>query len=149
MLAEGSEQIDTERTKLVKEDGFVGANNWYPALYALVEANGENRMAVDYLLSMHLLRKDRQRFVTDYERYFYPQWGATPPKIYQQALMMAFDNENELRTAIERYHISAEVQRDCIDYSRIFVTERGRGEALQERFGRTYWFYCNYAQMNE
>ena len=149
MLATGSEQIDAERTKLVKEDGFVGANNWYPALYALVEANGENRMAVDYLLSMHLLRKDRERFVTDYERYFYPQWGAAPPKIYQQALMMAFDNENELRTAIERYHISAEVQRDCIDYSRIFVTERGRGEALQERFGRTYWFYCNYAQMNE
>lgn len=149
MLATGSEAIDAERAKLVTEDGFVGANNWYPALYALVEANGENRMAVDYLLSMHLLRKDRERFVTDYERYFYPHWGAAPPKVYQQALMMSFDNESELRAAIDRYHISAEVQRECVEYSRIYVAEQGRGEALQERFGRTYWFYCNYAQMNE
>ena len=147
LLAVGSEVIDAEREKLVKEDGFVGANNWYPALYALVEANGENRMAVDYLLSMHLLRKDRERFVTDYERYFYPNWGSVPPKVYQQALMMSFDNERELNTAIERYCISPEVQRECVEYSRIYVKAQGRGEVLQQRFGRTYWFYCNYAQM--
>ena len=147
LLAFGSKVIDAEREKLVKEDGFVGANNWYPALYALVEANGENRMAVDYLLSMHLLRKDRERFVTDYERYFYPNWGSVPPKVYQQALMMSFDNERELNTAIERYRISPEVQRECVEYSRIYVKAQGRGEALQQRFGRTYWFYCNYAQM--
>lgn len=148
ILATGSATLDTEREKLIIEDGFVGANNWYPALYALVDANGANRMAVDYLLSMHLLRKDRERFVTDYEKYFYPNWGTEPPKIYQQALMMAFDDENELKAAIERYRISPEVQRDCIEYSRIYVSEQGRGEALRERFGRTYWFYCNYAQMN-
>lgn len=147
LLAVGSKVIDAEREKLVKEDGFVGANNWYPALYALVEANGENRMAVDYLLSMHLLRKDRERFVTDYERYFYPNWGSVPPKVYQQALMMSFDNERELNMAIERYRISPEVQRECVEYSRIYVKAQGRGEALQQRFGRTYWFYCNYAQM--
>ena len=147
LLAVGSKVIDAEREKLVKEDGFVGANNWYPALYALVEANGENRMAVDYLLSMHLLRKDRERFVTDYERYFYPNWGSVPPKVYQQALMMSFDNERELNTAIERYCISPEVQRECVEYSRIYVKAQGRGEVLQQRFGRTYWFYCNYAQM--
>ena len=147
LLAVGSKVIDAEREKLVKEDGFVGANNWYPALYALVEANGENRMAVDYLLSMHLLRKDRERFVTDYERYFYPNWGSVPPKVYQQALMMSFDNERELNMAIERYHISPEVQRECVEYSRIYVKAQGRGEVLQQRFGRTYWFYCNYAQM--
>ena len=147
LLAVGSKVIDAEREKLVKEDGFVGANNWYPALYALVEANGENRMAVDYLLSMHLLRKDRERFVADYERYFYPNWGSVPPKVYQQALMMSFDNERELNTAIERYRISPEVQRECVEYSRIYVKAQGRGEALQQRFGRTYWFYCNYAQM--
>lgn len=147
LLAVGSEAIDAEREKLVTEDGFVGANNWYPALYALVEANGQNRMAVDYLLSMHLLRKDRERFVADYERYFYPNWGSAPPKVYQQALMMSFDNESELKAAIERYRISPEVQRECVEYSRIYVQKQGRGEALQERFGRTYWFYCNYAQM--
>ena len=146
-LATGSAALDVERAKLVSGDGFVGANDWYPALYALVEANGANRMAVEYLLSMHLLRKDRERFVADYERYFYPNWGAMPPKIYQQALMMAFENESELVAAINRYHISPEVQRECIEYSRIYVAEQGHGEALQERFGRTYWFYCNYAQM--
>ncbi len=147
VLATGSAALDVERAKLVSGDGFVGANDWYPALYALVEANGANRMAVEYLLSMHLLRKDRERFVADYERYFYPYWGAMPPKIYQQALMMAFENESELVAAINRYHISPEVQRECIEYSRIYVAEQGSGEALQERFGRTYWFYCNYAQM--
>lgn len=147
VLATGSAALDVERAKLVSGDGFVGANDWYPALYALVEANGANRMAVEYLLSMHLLRKDRERFVADYERYFYPYWGAMPPKIYQQALMMAFDSESELVAAINRYHISPEVQRECIEYSRIYVAEQGHGEALQERFGRTYWFYCNYAQM--
>jgi hypothetical protein len=147
VLATGSAALDVDRAKLVSGDGFVGANDWYPALYALVEANGANRMAVEYLLSMHLLRKDRERFVADYERYFYPYWGAMPPKIYQQALMMAFDSESELVAAINRYHISPEVQRECIEYSRIYVAEQGHGEALQERFGRTYWFYCNYAQM--
>ena len=147
-LMSGAVPSDEVRANLVEKDGFVGANNWYPALYALVEANGANRMAVDYLLSMHLLRKDRQRFLDDYERYFYPRWGAQPPKVYQQALMMSFDDESELMEAIERYGISAEVQRDCIDYSRIYVSAGGRGEALQERFSRTYWFYCNYAQMN-
>lgn len=147
-LASDAVPSEAVRANLVKEDGFVGANNWYPALYALVEANGANRMAVDYLLTMHLLRKDRERFVADYERYFYPRWGAHPPKIYQQALMMAFDDESELRAAIDRYNISTEVQRECIDYSRIYVSEGRRGEALQERFGRTYWFYCNYAQIN-
>lgn len=147
VLATGSAALDMERAKLVSDDGFVGANDWYPALYALVEANGANRMAVEYLLSMHLLRKDRERFVADYERYFYPYWGAMPPKIYQQALMMAFESESELVAAINRYHISPEVQRECIEYSRIYVAEQGSGEALQERFGRTYWFYCNYAQM--
>lgn len=147
VLVTGSAALDVERAKLVSGDGFVGANDWYPALYALVEANGANRMAVEYLLSMHLLRKDRERFVADYERYFYPYWGAMPPKIYQQALMMAFESESELVAAINRYHISPEVQRECVEYSRIYVAEQGRGEALQERFGRTYWFYCNYAQM--
>lgn len=149
MIEQGDERIEIERRKLVKNEGFVGANDWYPALYGLVEANGANRMAVDYLLTMHLLRKDRERFIADYERYFYPLWGAQPPKIYQQALMIAFDNEQDLLAAIDRYHISAEVQRECTEYARIYASERGRGQKLQERYEKTYWFYCNFAQISQ
>ncbi len=137
------------RALLVRRDTLVSANDRFAALYALLDANAGNRAAVEYLLSYHLLNKDLNRFKADYDRYFYPHFGCCPPKVFQQALMMCIEREEDYAPTVEHYRIDDSVQRDCFDYLAEYERSGGSGAPLMPRFGRSYWFYYYYAQMKQ
>lgn len=139
--------VAERRARLVRRDTLLSANDRFAALYALAEADGGNRAAVEYLLSYHLLNKDLKRFKTDYDRYFYPRFGGCPPTVFQQALLMCIEREEDYAPTVERYRIEHSVQRDCFDYLDAYAQSGGDGAPLMPRFGRSYWFYYYYAQM--
>lgn len=141
--------VAERRARLVRCDTLVAANDRFAALYALADADAGNRAAVEYLLSYHLLNKDLKRFKADYDRYFYPHFGGTPPTVFQQALLMCIEREEDYVPAVERYRIDRSVQRDCFDYLAEYERSGGSGAPLMQRFGRSYWFYYYYAQIRQ
>jgi hypothetical protein len=135
------------RDMIARKDTLFSANEWRASLTNLLQSNPHNEMAADYLLCSHLLKKDLKSFKEDYDRYYYPSFGTLPPRLYQEALMACMTVKDSPESQLSHYHISPAIYRSCMDYLSAYQQAQGNGRQLQERFGKTYWFYYYYAQM--
>lgn len=141
--------VFTARPLRSETDLLFSPNHWFAALRNLLEANPNNQIAADYLLCLHLLNKDLAQFKKDFDLYYHPVFGDTPPPLYQQALVMCVDKEADPVAQLTAYHISAQVVQDCTDFLDMYHKAGGNGTSLQARFGTSYWFYFYYAQIKE
>lgn len=121
-------------------DILFSANDWFASLRNLAD---ENDAALDRLLCLDLLIKDMVSFRKDYDTYYKPK-HTSAPALYQQALMMTFDENIPPSEQLSEYAISSDVYEMCLD----FVSRREAGETLapDSRFGKTYWYYYYFAQ---
>lgn len=121
-------------------DTLFCANDWFTSLRNLAE---ENDAALDRLLCLDLLIKDIDSFRKDFDTYYKPK-HASAPALYQQALMMTFDENVSPSEQLSEYAISSDVSEMCLD----FISRREAGETLapDSRFGKTYWYYYYFAQ---
>ncbi len=140
-------EIAEKRSLLSKKDILFSPNEWFRSLRNLLESNPLNKKAADYLLCFHLLNKDLGNFKTDYDKYYLPQFGRNPPRLYQEALLLCMDEKGDPDNQLNFYHISAQTYEDCLRYIGIYGKERGNGRTLRAEFGKTYWFYYYYAQI--
>jgi hypothetical protein len=113
----------------------------------LADDNPENRMAVDYLLCFHLLSKDINAFVSDFEHYYSPGLNPLLPKVYQEGLLIKIASGEKKPGDFSRYRFSPEIVREMADYSKMYQENNGKGAALIEKYGKTYWFYYHFATM--
>ena len=122
------------------DDILFSANDWFASLRNLAE---ENDAALDRLLCLDLLVKDIASFRKDYDTYYKPK-HASAPALYQQALMMTFDENVSPSEQLSEYAISSDVSEMCLE----FISRREAGEVLtpDSSFGKTYWYYYYFAQ---
>lgn len=121
-------------------DILFSANDWFASLRNLAEGNDA---ALDRLLCLDLLVKDIASFRKDYDTYYKPK-HASAPALYQQALMMTFDENVSPSEQLSEYAISSDVSEMCLE----FILRREAGEVLtpDSSFGKTYWYYYYFAQ---
>jgi hypothetical protein len=104
-------------------------------------------MAVDYLLCFHLLSKNVDAFVSDFEHYYSPGPNPLLPKVYQEGLLIKIASGEKKPGDFSRYRFSPELVREMADYSKMYQENNGKGAALYEKYGETYWFYYHFATM--
>ena len=136
-MIESGERLSVQRST---NDTLFCANDWFTSLRNLAE---ENDAALDRLLCLDLLIKDIDSFRKDFDTYYKPK-HASAPALYQQALMMTFDENVSPSEQLSEYAISSDVSEMCLD----FISRREAGETLapDSRFGKTYWYYYYFAQ---
>lgn len=136
------EQLEFKRSLLPNQDRIHSASDYRAALKALVEAGPGNRPAYEYLVCLDLLCKNLEAFVED----FNPQMPGS--RLYQEAglIWMASTGDHSEETA-RHFGIEEETFNEFGKFSQMF----GHADlkSMQERFGKTYWFYFKYATRNE
>lgn len=112
------------------------------SLRLLLAANPSNRMARDYLLCFHLLRKDIPSFLEDYVA---PD-GQAPCRLYAEALMIDLVRRHATGDEIRQSIVNPAVVQDFKEYTRLHQQAKGSPQALVGKYGQTYWFYYHFAQ---
>jgi hypothetical protein len=113
----------------------------------LLEKNGQNRMAFEYLMAWYMLNRYLGKFVQEIE--LLPDLGyAELPTHYEEAaLIYAFAAKKPL--SLSDYPSNPQVRRQFEDFSRILSAYGGNKQAalndLSKRFRNTYFFYYIYA----
>lgn len=130
-----------------EQDILFSPNQWYKSLRNLLQSNPQNQIAVDYLLCFHLLNKDLAAFKQDYDTYYWNIFGQTPPRLYQEALLMCLSEQEDPMTQMRQYGILPAVYEDCNRYLDLYQKAQGNGRPLEPNYGKTYWFYYYYAQI--
>jgi hypothetical protein len=138
----------TAQPYLAQTDSLFAPNDWHCSLSALLKSNPENKIAADYLLCYDLLRKDLQTFKTDYDTFYHTNFGTNPPSVYQQALLMCLNEEdNSYQELLAYYHIRQVTYDESKQFLSDLEKDRKQSELMKRNFGATYWFYYFYAQL--
>ncbi len=112
------------------------------SLHLLLESNAENRMARDYLLCFHLLMKDLPSFMRDYQQ-FHPE---KPNRLYAEALLIQLMKNKATGEEVKKTGMAPEIVMNFNAYNTLHKQSGGNPAALNSQFGKTYWFYYQYAQ---
>lgn len=138
---EVKEWLKYKRSYLPQKDTLrLSSTDVVKSLHLLMEANPANQMARDYLLCFDLLMKDLSAFLKDYKRY---HTGA-PNRLYAEALLIHLYQKRATGSEIKSTGINPVIVQDFNEYNRLHT--QGNSSALESRFGRTYWYYYQFAQ---
>lgn len=141
--AEVKEWLKYKRACLPRKDTLrLSATDVTKSLHLLLEANPDNRMALDYLLCFDLLMKDLASFLNDYEHYH----TGSPGRLYAEALLIHLYRKHATGKEIKERGIHPAVIKDFNEYNRLHAQGQGNPSVLENRFGKTYWFYYQFAQ---
>lgn len=141
--AEVKEWLEWKRACLPQKDTLrLSSTDVTKSLHLLLEANPDNRIALDYLLCFDLLMKDLPSFLRDYEQY---HTGA-PERLYSEALLIHLYQKRAAGGEIKAMGIRPEVVKQFNEYNQRHKQWQGDPSALEGLFGRTYWFYYQFAQ---
>ncbi len=136
------------REKIPSVDTVRLADDYVNALEILLESNPENKMALDYLLCTHILRKDIPAFREAYDKWFV--WRAeTIPVVYAQALIVSLYREGASDEALQAYGIPYSVMNHFMEYTNAYGKSGGDPAPLQEVYGNTFWFYYHFAMLQQ
>jgi len=137
-----SKQLTYKRFLLPTKDIVHSADDYRAVLRTLIEANWGNRPAYEYLLCLDLLKKDLNAFLEDFD----PQMPTT--RLYQEAALICMASSGDYsEKSAERFNIDQKVFVEFRQFTEMF--SNATFEQIQERFGKTYWFYFKYAVRNE
>lgn len=108
-----------------------------PVLSALVEQNGGNRMAFEYLMAWYMLNKQLGKFVENVGRL--GEFGYTEiPPLYQEAIVIyAYGTKKPVPLA--GFTISPEAQRRIEHFSSVFNRYNRNRDAAFNELARDYW----------
>lgn len=133
--------LKKKRALLPKEDRLRPVDDVSGSLRHLLAANPQNRMAYDYLICYDLLNKDIDSFETDYR----PDLQTS--RLYAEAALIGMARRNDIRPeSLSRAQIPPQVLIDFNDYTKMY---EDKDPALKEKYGKTYWFYYHFAEINK
>lgn len=115
---------------LNQKDTIATSDNAHVIMMQLLDSNGKNEVALDYILCSTLLLKDVQNFKRDYDRYC-----SEEPRIrrlYQEALCIWLAASNASQEEWMKYIKDPNVVQRFMEYNQ----QRG-----SVRFNDTYWYY--------
>ena len=138
---EGLQLLDTEADRLtVKNDChdiLVQHNDYRTALANIAATASDAKTATDYLLCLDLLDKDLAHFRQDYDALYKGRYDAVGvPVLYQEALLMTFDENTSPAAQLTEYGIVRATLDNCAEFLK----------GNEKPFRTSYWFYHKYAQ---
>ena len=77
-------------------------------------------MAVDYLLCFHLLSKDIDSFVADFEHYYKSNAGIVLPRVYQEGLLIKIASGEKSPSDYSRFRFTPEIVSQMTGYTSMF-----------------------------
>jgi hypothetical protein len=136
------------REKIPSVDTVRLADDYVNALEILLQSNPENKMALDYLLCTHILSKDIPEFRKAYDKWVVRE-AETIPGVYAQALIVSLYREGVTDEVLHSYGIPASVVNHFMEYTNAYGESGGNPAALQEVYGKTFWFYYHFATLQQ
>ena len=124
-------------------DTLVLASDYRGVLLNLLEGNPANTMAYEYLLCLDLLTKDIVHFMEDYD----PE--GIRSKVYDEVALVGLAMQGRLSDETAgQYGISSDMAQEFFEYTDLYQRGGGQMAPLQDRFGKTYWFFYHFAKRN-
>lgn len=125
-----------------KNDRLFLQSDWYGSLESLAATNPANRTAIDYLLCAHLLDKQLQSFVAEYDKYYLNRFDRLVhvPILYQEALVTGITDSESYRETVSKYQIDSDVTQRYSRFLEALDKSGGNVGELGEYKG-TYWYY--------
>ena len=118
-------------------DILVQHNDYRTALTNIAGTASDGKTATDYLLCLDLLDKDLAHFRRDYDAFYKGKYdGIRVPDLYQEALLMTFDENTSPAAQLTEYGISRATLDNCTEFLK----------GNEKLFRTSYWFYHKYAQ---
>jgi hypothetical protein len=139
--------LKAKRSQIPTKDTLRSPSDYPTSLNVLIESNPDNSYALDYLLCFYLLNKDISSFGRTYDKWH--KGKMCPSKLYNEALLIKLATTKAMQKEAARYAIPLETIEDFTEYTLIYEQSGADPEQLRERFGKTYWFYYHFAQMEK
>lgn len=127
-----------------KGDFFFGARPFLSDLARLLDRDGNNTVARDYLLCTLLLNKDLDRFFSVLEMIGWKQQQM--PRVYEEAVLMAIQMGNQ-RVMSRNYPIRPQTRNHFNEFLKMKMVSQNQGIAskqLFDRFKNTLWYHCQF-----
>lgn len=139
---EADPELGMKRKDLTKKDAFTLMDGPFVDLLNIIEANPNDRAAVEYAIAYLLLARDKDNTNHFVEEFYKTDALKTLPQILQEAMLVFNENNFEY---CKQYGVADETIKKYIDFkNKFFSAQRARRNPvaiLKSEYGRTYWYY--------
>ena len=139
---EADPELGMKRKDLPKKDAFTLMDGLFVDLLNIVEANPNNKAAVEYAIAYLLLARDKDNTNRFVEEFYATDALKILPQILQEAMLVF--NENDIEYC-KRYGATDETIKKYQDFKDKFLsarrTRRNSVAVLKSEYGHTYWYY--------
>lgn len=126
-----------------KSDMVHRPSDYRGVLKSLLASNPDNALARQYLLCLDILTKNLEHFIEDYDP------SRDKSRLYDEAVLIFLARRSAITPqSIAHFGLSPEVLQEFSDYNEMFTFNQGAMKPMQEKYGRTYWFFYQYAKRN-
>lgn len=138
------EQLAFLRTLTPKSDMVHSPSDYRGILRNLLASNPDNALARQYLLCLDILTKNLEHFIEDYDP------SRDDSRLYDEAVLIFLAQRGAMtQENISHFDIPYAVLQDFSDYNNMVGMHRGAMEPMQDKYGKTYWFFYQYAKRNK
>ena len=131
------------RTLVPSVDMVHSPSDYRGILKNLLASNPNNELARQYLLCLDILLKDLEHFIEDYDP------ARDDSRLYDEAVLIFLAQRGAMTPEnITHFDIPYDVIQDFSDYNNMVSVHRGAMEPMQDKYGKTYWFFYQYAKRN-
>ena len=137
------ERLALLRTLTPKSDLVHSPSDYRGILKNLLASNPDNDLARQYLLCLDILMKNLEHFIEDYDP------SRDDSRLYDEAVLIFLAQRGAMTPEnIAHFDIPYPVLQEFSDYNNMVNMHRGAMGPMQEKYGKTYWFFYQYAKRN-
>ncbi|MBQ8810462.1 MAG: hypothetical protein IJZ69_09040 [Bacteroidales bacterium] len=126
-----------------KSDMVHRPSDYRGVLKSLLASNPDNQLARQYLLCLDIIIKDLEHFIEDYDP------SRDNSRLYDEAVLIFLAQRGAITPQnITHFGLSQEILQEFSDYNNMFAFSQGAMEPMQKKYGKTYWFFYQYAKRN-
>ena len=136
-------ELASLRTLVHKSDVVHAPTEYRKLLKCLLASNPDNLLARQYLLCLDILVKDLESFIEDYDP------SRDDSRLYDEAVLIFLAQRASMTPEnFAHFGISPQVLQEFSDYNNMVTSNNGAMEPMQRKYGKTYWFFYQYAKRN-
>lgn len=137
------EHISMMRTLTPKSDIVHAPSDYRRILKNLLASNPDNELARQYLLCLDIIVKDLVHFIEDYDP------SRDRSRLYDEAVLIFLAQRSAITPQnVAHFGLSQEILQEFSDYNNLSASNQGAMQPMQEKYGKTYWFFYQYAKRN-
>jgi len=143
---ESGDLIQSKRSQMPQADFFINRSHPNKDLLTMLMEDGDNRMALEYLLAYYLLEGRLGDLLVCLKG---ASLGATMPRHIEEALILIKATRPEALTGTT-FRLRPDTVKRFVEFNKALEEHSRSGEemaareALQGRFGDTFWYYVRY-----